>query len=182
MDMPDDIEAAIRRDAIHFARRTDSTIEAEDLAQEGRLAVLAWLSRGKDWSIPARKVARYGMTNYIRKRIRRPAVNLAVDLALLTPRRVDLEAALDAREVVASLSASHREAILSTLDGHPSQTCEALGLTRGVLESRLQRARAACRAKLGEGYDHMSRKCGRRCGAEARRSARRRKKKLEASG
>jgi len=182
MDIPDDIEAAIRRDARYFARRTDSTIEAEDLAQEGRLAVLAWLSRGKDWSIPARNVARYGMTGYIRKRIRRPVVNLEVDVGALAPHCVDLEAAMDVRDAVASLSASHRQAILGVADGSISQAIEALGVPRPAFESRLQRARKACRARLGEAYEHMGRRYCRRYGDAGRVNARRRRKKLEASG
>ncbi len=126
--------------------------EAEELAQEAMARTFERWGRVKRMESPGGYVYRTAV-NLNRKRLRHLAVR-ARRLVALAPRRQDVQAAETRAELaaaLASLPVGHREAfMLVEWLGLPAEEAgRLLGIKASSVRSRLHRARAALRERLG---------------------------------
>lgn len=179
LELPADLLALIDRDAKYFARVGGPAFEADDMRQDGALAALELLARrGQADAALLRHAASHAMIAALRWARSRPSVEMTdATRERLATRSGDQITAIDVTDAIDSLPANQRAAILSTLDGPASKTHADLGLTRRVLNGRIERARKSLRDRLGAAYAHMARKHPNRYGKIGRANAKKRKRR-----
>lgn len=175
------LNAMIGLDASRVARRFAWRSDVDDLRQEGLLSILDALAEGRELDPGlARWIAWCRMTKHAAGRRRWAAAELSEAVAAdLVDRQSDMEAVLDVREAIGELSPGQRASILTTLNGFAGETHQDLGITKRAHEARLARARKRLRERLGDAYEHMSRRHPRRYGPTGRAEAKRRAKRRE---